>query len=162
MQKDIVLNPVMWTPSDERIKSSQMLKFIKGVNDRYNLDLISFVDLHSWSVNNESDFWSSIWDFFEIIGSKGNTPYIEPENQMPGSKFFPNGIVNYAENMLSGDVSGAAIVFKSEDKIRKEISWKDLKIQVATLARFLRKQGIVKGDRVVAYMPNMPETVIMM
>ena len=162
MEKDKVTNPVMWTPSDERIKSSQMFIFIQNINEKYNIDLISFANLHSWSVNNKSDFWSSIWDFFEIIGSKGNAPYVNPENQMPGSKFFPSGKVNYAENMLSGYVSGAAIVFKSEDKIRKEISWKELKLQVATLVNFLRKQGVVKGDRVAAYMPNMPEAVIMM
>ena len=162
MKKDIVSNPVMWTPSDKRIKSSQMFKFIKGINDKYNLRLISFDDLHSWSVKNKSDFWSNVWEFFEVKGSKGDIPYIDPENLMPGSKFFPNGIVNYAENMLSGDVSGTAIVFKSEDKIRKEVSWKELKTQVATLANYFKKEGIVKGDRVVAYMPNMPETVIMM
>ena len=162
MEKDIVTNPIMWTPSDERIKSSQIFRFIQNINEKYNLDLVCFADLHHWSVNNKSDFWSSIWDFFEIIGSKGNAPYVNPENQMPGSKFFPSGKVNYAENMLSGYVSGAAIVFKSEDKIRKEISWKELKLQVATLVNFLRKQGVVKGDRVAAYMPNMPEAVIMM
>ncbi len=162
MEKKIVSNPVIWSPSDERIKSSQMFKFIKYNNDKYNLDLNNFTDLHSWSINNKSDFWSSIWDFFEILGVKGMHPYIEPINQMPGSKFFFNGIVNYAENMLSGEVSGPAIVFKSEDKIRRELSWKDLKSQVANLANYLKKKGIVKGDRVVAYMPNMPETVIMM
>ena len=162
MEKDIISNPVMWTPSDERINSSQMFKFIKAINNKYNLDLISFSDLHIWSVNNKSDFWSSIWDFFEVIGSKGTEPYIEPINQMPGSKFFPYGKLNYAENMLSGNVSGTAIVFKSEDKIRKEISWKDLKTQASALANFLKDEGVVKGDRVAAYMPNMPETVIMM
>jgi len=162
MKKDIISNPIMWTPSDKRVKSSQMCKFIKVINDKYNLDLISFADLQNWSINNKSDFWSSIWDFFEIIGSKGNAPFIHPINRMPGSKFFPNGIVNYAENMLSGDVSGAAIVFKSEDKIRKEVSWKALKLQVATLANFLKEEGVVKGDRVAAYMPNMSETVIIM
>ncbi len=155
-------NPVMWIPSDEKIKSSQMYQFMKKINAQYNLNLISFADLHSWSVKNKSDFWSSVWEFFEVKGSKGNVPYIDPENLMPGSKFFPYGSVNYAENMLSGVVSGAAIIFRSEDKIRTEISWVDLKIQVATLANFLRKQGVVKGDRVAAYIPNMPETVIMM
>ncbi len=155
-------NPVMWIPSDEKIKSSQMYKFMKKINAQYNLHLIKFADLHSWSVKNKSDFWSSVWEFFEVKGSKGDIPYIDPENSMPGSKFFPNGSVNYAENMLSGDVSGAAIVFKSEDKIRTEISWKELRGQVTILAHFLRKQGVKKGDRVAAYMPNMPETVIMM
>ena len=162
MKKNIISNPVIWKPSHEGVKSSQMFKFIKVINYKYNLDLVCFADLHSWSINNKSDFWSSIWDFFKIIGSKGTEPYIEPVNKMPGSKFFPNGSVNYAENMLSGNISGPAIIFKSEDKIRKEVSWKDLKSQVSSLANFLKKEGIVKGDRVVAYMPNMPETVIMM
>ena len=162
MKNDIISNPVMWTPSDERINSSQMFKFIKVINNKYNLDLTSFPELHSWSVKNKSKFWSSIWDFFEVIGSKGREPYIEPINQMLGSRFFPNGKLNYAENMLSGNISGTAIVFKSENKIRKEISWKDLKTQASALANVLKDEGVVKGDRVAAYMPNMPETVIMM
>ena len=122
MEKDKISNPVMWAPSDERIKSSQMFKFIKYNNDKYNLNLNSFADLHSWSVNNKSDFWSSIWDFFKILGTKGADPYIKPINQMPGSKFFPNGSVNYAENMLSGNMTGPAIVFKSENKIRNSFT----------------------------------------
>ena len=162
MEKDIVFNNVIWAPSDERVKSSKMYKFIKIINKKNNLNIQNFTDLHNWSIENKSDFWSSIWDFFEIKGLKGTKPYIEPENQMPGSKFFPNGKVNYAENMLLGDVSGSAIVFKSEDKIRTEVSWKELEAQVAALANFMKKQGVAKGDRVAAYMPNMPETVIMM
>ena len=122
MEKEILSNPILWSPSDERIKSSQMFKFIQNINEKYNLNLDSFSQLHNWSIENKSDFWSSVWDFFAILGSKGSEPYIEPINQMPGSKFFPNGSVNYAENMLSGNVSGTAIVFKSEDKIRREVS----------------------------------------
>ncbi len=162
MKKKKVLNSVLWSPSDERIKSSQMYNFIKIINKKNNINIQSFTDLHTWSIENKANFWSLIWDFFDVIGSKGSEPYIDPINQMPGSKFFPYGKVNYAENMLSGDVSGSAIIFKSEDKIRKEVSWKELKDQVATLANFLKKQGITKGDRVAAYMPNMPETVILM
>ena len=162
MKKKIVSNPVLWSPSDERVKSSQMYKFIKIINEKNNINIQNFTDLHTWSIENKADFWSAIWDFFNVIGSKGMEPYINPINQMPGSKFFPNGKVNYAENMLSGDASGPAIVFKSEDKIRKEVSWKELKVQVAALANFLKTQGVTKGDRVAAYMPNMPETVIMM
>ncbi len=160
--KKQVTNPVLWAPSDERSKSSQMYKFIKFINEKNNLNIQNFSDLHTWSIEDKADFWSSIWDFFSVIGSKGMNPYINPINKMPGSKFFPKGKVNYAENMLSGDALGPAIVFKSEDKIRKEVSWKELKVQVAALANFLKIQGVTKGDRVAAYMPNMPETVIIM
>ena len=162
MKKEIVSNSVLWSPSDERVKSSQMYKVIKIINEKHNINIKDFTDLHTWSIKNKADFWSIVWDFFDVIGSKGTEPYIDPINQMPGSKFFPNGKVNYAENMLSGDVLGPAIVFKSEDKIRKELSWKELKVQVAALANFLKTQGVSKGDRVAAYMPNITETVIMM
>ena len=162
METESFLNPILWSPSDQKIKSSQMFQFIQKVNDRYNLNLDSFSELYNWSIENKSDFWSFIWDFFEVIGSKGAEPYIDPVNKMPGSKFFPTGKVNYAENMLSGNVMGPAIIFKSEDKITKEVSWKDLKSQVASIANFLKREGVVKGDRVAAYMPNMPETIVMM
>ncbi|WP_443643392.1 acetoacetate--CoA ligase [Candidatus Levibacter sp. Uisw_134_01] len=162
MEKETVSNEVIWSPSDKRAESSQMHKFMQNINKKYNINLSSFSELHTWSIENKTQFWELIWDFFGIIGSKGTNPYIDPVNKMPGSKFFPNGKVNYAENMLSGNISGPAIVFKSEDKIRKEVSWKELKTQVATLANFLKEEGIVKGDRVAAYMPNMPETVMMM
>jgi len=162
MEKETVSNEVVWSPSDKRVKSSQMHKFMQNINKRYNINLSSFSELHTWSIENKTQFWDSIWDFFHIIGSKGTKPYLDPLNKMPGSKFFPNGKVNYAENMLSGNNLGIAIVFKSEDKLRKEVSWKELKDQVAALAKFLKKEGVVKGDRVIAYMPNMPETVMMM
>ena len=139
MKKEVVLNPIMWSPSDKRIKSSRMHEFMRDINKKYNLNLTTFTDLQNWSTENKTKFWTSVWDFFEVIGARGTEPYIEPINQMPGSKFFPNGKLNYAENMLSGNISGTAIVFKSEDKIRKELSWKELKTQVATLANFLKE-----------------------
>jgi acetoacetyl-CoA synthetase len=162
MSEDAAVNPILWSPSEKQIKTSEMYRFIKVINIKNKLDIKSFDDLHNWSVNKKNDFWSSVWDYFNIIGTKGNEPYIDPLNHMPNSKFFPNGKVNYAENMLSGNNKGVAIVFKSEDKIRKELTWKDLKIQVASMASFLKNSGIIKGDRVAAFMPNMPETVIMM
>ena len=139
MEKETVSNEVVWSPSDKRVKSSQMHKFMQNINKKYNINLSSFSELHTWSIENKTQFWELIWDFFDIIGSKGTKPYIDPLNKMPGSKFFPNGKVNYAENMLSGNVSGTAIVFKSEDKIRKEISWKELQSQVEAFANFARR-----------------------
>jgi acetoacetyl-CoA synthetase len=135
---------------------------MENINQSYNLNLMNFEELHEWSIKSTPNFWNAVWDFFNIIGTKGNKPFIEPINKMPGSKFFPYGKVNYAENMLSGDNNGLAIVFKSEDKIRRTLSWEELNSQVATLAKFLKEHGIVKGDRIAAYMPNMPETVVMM
>ncbi len=162
MEKATVSNPVLWSPSEEKIKSSRMFDFMNKINTKYNLNLVQFKELHNWSVVNKAEFWSCVWDYFEIVGLKGAEPFINPMNKMPGSSFFPNGRVNYAENMLSANISGPAIVFQSENRIRREVSWRELKYQVASLANFLKKEGIVKGDRVAAYMPNMPETVVSM
>ena len=117
MEKETVSNEVIWSPSDKRAESSQMHKFMQNINKKYNINLSSFSELHTWSIENKTQFWELIWDFFDIIGSKGTRPYIDPVNKMPGSKFFPNGKLNYAENMLSGNISGPAIIFKSEDKV---------------------------------------------
>ena len=83
MENDIISNPVIWSPSAERVKSSQMYKFMKNINEKYNINLDWFAKLHNWSIVNKSDFWSSIWDFFNIKGSKGMEPYIDPINEMP-------------------------------------------------------------------------------
>jgi len=162
MIKEIYENPILWSPPEERIHSSQMHKFMQFVNLHKKITLKNFEDLHKWSIGNKSDFWLQIWNFFDIIGDKGNEPFIDPTNQMPGSNFFPSGHVNYAENMLRRCDDRVAIVFRSEDKTRRELSWFDLNNQVSSLASFLISSGISKGDRVAAFMPNLPETVIMM
>lgn len=145
--KKTASSPIFWSPSDERIKSSQMYKFMKNIDDKNNINLDSSSDLQSWQNKNKVEFCLSIWDFYKMIGPKGIKPYIDPLNKMPGSKFFLNGKVNFAENMLSGGISGPAIIFKSKYKIRKEVSWKKLKKQVAALANFLKKHRVFKGDR---------------
>ena len=96
MDKEKISNEVVWSPSDKRVKSSQMFEFMKIINHKYCANLSNFSDLHAWSIENKIQFWELIWDFFDIIGSKGEKPYIDPLNKMPGSKFFPNGKVNYA------------------------------------------------------------------
>ena len=76
MAIDFKNNPVIWSPSEERLKSSQMYLFMQNVNQSYNLKLTTFEELHEWSVSFKNNFWSSIWDFFNILGSKGKQPYI--------------------------------------------------------------------------------------
>ena len=125
MEKEVLINPILWAPTDERIQSSQIFRFKQNVNKKYNLNLVSFSELHNWSIKNKADFWSSIWDFFQIVGSKGEQPYVDPVNKMPGSKFFPSGKVNYAENMLSGNIAGQQLFLNLKIKLGK-ISWKHL------------------------------------
>ena len=81
MEKETLSNPILWSPSNERVKSSQMFRFLQNINVKYDLNLDSFSELHTWSIENKNDFWSSVWDFFRVIGSKGIEPYIDPINK---------------------------------------------------------------------------------
>ena len=155
-------NNLLWSPREEKIKSSLMYEFIQDINKKFSLDIKNFYELHEWSINKREEFWSEIWDFFKIIGEKGNKPFLKPENKMPGTKFFPNGKLNYAENMLRKNNDDIAIIFKSEDRFERQITWLDLIQQVGSVVTFFKKIGLKKGDRIAAYLPNIPETVVVM
>ena len=159
---ELETNKLLWKPNSEKIKKTSIYKFIQHVNLTYKINIENFQSLHEWSVKNRSNFWNEIWDFYKIIGDKGNEPYLNPENSLPGTQFFPSGKLNYAENMLKKNDTDPAIIFWSEDKIKKRISWLELRNQVSAVANYLKKKGVKSGDRVAVYLPNMPETIIVM
>ena len=155
-------NKLLWQPDPKKIKETSLYKFIEHVNKKYKLKLNNFDSLHLWSIENRENFWEEVWNFYDVIGDKGKKPFLEPENKMPGTKFFPKGKLNYAENMLKKSNDDTAITFWSEDKIKKRISWLDLKNQVSAVVNFFNKKGIKSGDRIAAFLPNMPETIVIM
>ncbi|OUU26485.1 MAG: acetoacetate--CoA ligase [Candidatus Endolissoclinum sp. TMED37] len=155
-------NNLLWKPSPNRIANTSLFKFIEHVNLNKKMKIKNFNDLHKWSVEHRHDFWDEVWNFYEVIGIKGEKPYLKPNNNLPGTIFFPKGKLNYAENMLKKNNNDIAITFWSEDKIKKKITWSQLKIQVSALVNFLKKKGIKKGDRIAAYLPNIPETIVTM
>ncbi len=155
-------NELLWTPFLDKQKNTSLYKFIEHINFNHKMEIDNFESLHKWSVDFRSYFWEEVWNFFNIIGEKGKQPYLSPENSLPGTKFFPNGKLNYAENMLKKNDNDIAITFWSEDKIKKKLSWYELKNQVAAVANYFKKKGIKKGDRIAAYLPNVPETIIVM
>ncbi len=161
-KSELETNQLLWKPISERIKKTSIYEFIQFVNLIYKIKIENFISLHKWSVENRSDFWNEIWDFYKIIGNKGHKPYLDPENNLPGTQFFPSGTLNYAENMIKKNNTDPAIIFWSEDKIKKRISWFELRNQVSAVANYLKKKGVKNGDRVAAYLPNMPETIIVM
>ena len=152
----------LWRPSEDRIKNSNMYAFMQAVNEKFNKNFASYDELYQWSVDNLEDFWALMWDF---VGVKASQPYqtvIENPEQMPGAKFFPEARLNFAENLLKYRDDKKAIVFRGEDKVRRELSYKELYQETARVAASLKKLGIRPGDRVVGFMPNMPETIIAM
>jgi acetoacetyl-CoA synthetase len=119
-----------------------------------------FKTLHQASIDDRGLFWSSIWDFFKVIGDKGERSLIE--DHMPGASFFPDAKLNFAENLLRPSNNNDAIVFRSEDKVERRMSRSELSDLVSRAQQWLIKMGIKEGDRVAAILPNMPESIAMM
>jgi acetoacetyl-CoA synthetase len=139
-----------------------MTTFMRYLSRHYGAYMASWRDLYDFSVRVPELFWSALWDFCGIRGEKGAPPYIVDGDRMPGAQFFPRARLNFAENLLAEPNRGAAIVFWSEDKIKRKLSWDDLKAQVSRFQQFLTAHGVGVGDRVAAMLPNMPEAAAAM
>ncbi|MCX8111438.1 MAG: acetoacetate--CoA ligase, partial [Syntrophorhabdaceae bacterium] len=152
----------LWIPSEERIKNANMTRFIDFVTKRYNKTFNDYFDLYNWSITEIPDFWAAVWDFVGIKASKPYKKVVEDLSVFPGTKWFPGAELNFAENLLRFRDSKTAFIFKCETRPSVYITYEELYKTVARLADALKKTGVKKGDRVVAYMPNMPETAIAM
>ena len=141
-----------------------MTDFRREVNRRYGLDLSDSLELHRWSVGNIARFWDTAWDYVGILGHKGDRVYLSGD-LMRTARFFPDAHLNVARNLLDGrgtDPDSAAVLYRREDGFSQDLTWNELRSQVAAAAQALRAQGVGEGDRVAAWMPNRPETVVLM
>jgi len=152
----------LWTPPESRISSARLTEFIDLVNKRYGLGLIGFHDLHRWSLKTPGLFWRAVWDFTGIVSSNPVSDTLADGDKFPGATWFPGVRLNFAENLLRYRDDKVAIVSVLENGRRKEISFRQLYKNVAQLAIALRHEGVVAGDRVVGFMPNIMEAVIAM
>src|SRR6185369_9009014 len=155
-------------PSPERIAQANLTRFIEMVNRRHALDIRGYAALHAWSVENLEDFWGDLWDFAGVIAEERGERVIVDKHKMPGALFFPDARLNYAENLLkpqpgeAGRDDADALVFRGEDKVRRRLTRRELRDSVSGMQQAFRSAGIKEGDRVAAFMTNMPETVIAM
>nr|NJM01793.1 acetoacetate--CoA ligase [Desulfobacula sp.] len=152
----------LWQPSQERIKSTHMYRFMTLVNEKFGKAFTDYPALWDWSVNNLEDFWGLTWDFIRIKASKKYDRVLDHPDKMPGAKFFPGARLNFAENLLQLRNDRTALIFRGEDAVRRTLTYSQLYGEVAKTAASLRKLGIQKGDRVVGFVPNMPESIIAM
>ena len=152
----------LWQPSKEAIANSQMTQFIDYINQNYPAKISDYFTLHQWSIDNPEAFWSSVWDFGKVIASKKAQQILVDGNHMETTKWFVDAKLNFAENLLRRRDDHTALVFVSENGQRNELTYAKLFHQVAVLAEQLREYGIKAGDRVAAFMPNSPETIIAM
>ena len=151
----------LWTPSAERVKNSNMQKFM-DVLRKDGTEIDTYENLHQWSIQHLDKFWEKVWDFVGIRASKPFEHALVQGKKMRDTKWFTGAKLNFAENLLRYRDDQVAIVFQGEDQVQRSISYKDLYASVAKLAAALKNQGVQSGDRVAGFMPNMLETVVAM
>ncbi|MEZ5078691.1 MAG: acetoacetate--CoA ligase [Solirubrobacterales bacterium] len=151
---------ILWEPSTELIENARMTELIAWLSRERRVKLDGYHELWQWSVDNLDEFWRAIWDFFEVQADGDPSPALGSRS-MPGAKWFPNASLNYAEHVFAGKADAeVAILHASELRELGELTWGELRRQVAAVAAALRHSGVEPGDRVVAYMPNVPEAVV--
>lgn len=150
----------LWEPSQSFKKQANISHYMQWLVEKKGEKFSNYTELWEWSVNNLEQFWQSIWEYFSIESSKPYTNVLE-ERRMPGTKWFTNAHVNYAKHMLNNDLDDEiAIYAESETRGATEVTWRKLKEATLVFATKLRELGVQPGDRVAAYLPNIPEAVI--
>ncbi len=152
---------LIWQPSPERIAGSRLRAFMTGMEARWGASFPDYAALHRWSVERPEQFWPSVWEFCGVIGERGERVLEHPE-RMPGARWFPQARLNFAENLLRRRDEADALVFRGEDRFARRVSRAELYAQVARLASAMRGSGVGPGDRVAAWLPNMPEAIVAM
>jgi acetoacetyl-CoA synthetase len=152
----------LWKPSEQRIKDSNMYRFMQDVNRTHGMNFIDYDDLYQWSVDNIATFWAEMWRFAGIKASKTYEAVIDDPTRMPGAKWFSGSRLNFAENLLRYRDDRPAMVFRGEDQVRRTLTYRELYRATARAARALKEAGIQPGDRVVGFLPNMPEAIVAM
>jgi acetoacetyl-CoA synthetase len=162
----------LWEPSEADRQAAEMTRFMRFATERSGREMSSYDELWRWSVDELEQFWAAIWEFCGVRASRGYEQVLE-QRRMPGARWFAGAELNYAENMLSRrvrddddatggwrDADAIAVVHSSELRELSELTWGELGDRVAAAAGGLRALGVGRGDRVVAYMPNIAETLI--
>jgi acetoacetyl-CoA synthetase len=154
----------LWTPSAARIEQANVTAFARDVAHVDGADASGYPSLWRWSVVEKEKFWRGLWDFGGVIGMPGAQVLADPD-RMPGARWFPDARFNFAQNLLerkAPDDRSDALVFRGEDKANRRMSHAELQATVSRFAQALKALGIAAGDRVAAYLPNMPETIAAM
>jgi len=152
----------LWTPSPDRAAAAGVTAFMKLVNQRHGLSLGNYAQLYQWSIDHLEDFWTAVWEFGGVIAGNRGDKVLVDKDKMPGARFFPDAKLNYAENLLRCRDDTDALVFWGEDKVRRRLTHRSLYDLVSRTQQALAAAGVRQGDRVAAFMPNMPETIVAM
>jgi acetoacetyl-CoA synthetase len=145
----------LWRPNPKTVGETRMAMFIQATGQG------RYADLWRWSVDQPEAFWSMLWNFCGVLGERGGETVLNA-GRMPGARWFPEARLNYAENLLRCRDDGETLVFLGEDKVRRRMTRAELYAEVAQFQQLLIEAGVGEGDRVAAYLPNLPETLVAM
>ena len=152
----------LWKPSKARIAAANLTAFMRSATRRWGSEFADYEALHRWSVTHPEQFWTTLWDVAGVVADRRGERALVDANRMPGAKWFPDARLNFAENLLRSHDTSDALVFWGEDKVKGRASHAELYRAVAQTAWALRDMGVTKGDRVAAYLPNVPAAVVAM
>jgi acetoacetyl-CoA synthetase len=148
----------LWQPTPSSVAATRLTAFRQLVAERTGHDVSSYASLHRFSIEDPATFWGLVWDFADVLGDRGGRVLAEPPRGR--TRFFPDATVNVAENVLRHADERLAIVFRGEDRVRRELTRAQLAADVARCAGALHACGVRPGDRVAGYLPNLPETIV--
>ncbi|MBT2224671.1 acetoacetate--CoA ligase [Nonomuraea sp. NEAU-A123] len=144
---------LLWEPTEDIVARAKLTRYLEWLGRAGS----GYEEVWRWSVDSPAEFWTSIWDYFQVIGERGDGPVMT--GTMPGAEWFTGSSVNYAENALR-ERDGIAAVFVSEDGARQELTHAELRDEVARVRAGLVRLGVRRGDRVAGYLPNIPQALI--
>lgn len=154
------MSEVVWSPSAERIASAQITAFTNWLRSKRGLEFENYEALWCWSTSEPEAFWSAVWEHFGIVARKPYTR-VRSKHDMPDTRWFAGAELNFVDQVFRHRaLQSPALIYESEGGLTREMSWAELERQVAALAHTLRALGVVPGERVVGYLPNIPQTVI--
>ena len=156
------MNEILWKPTLSEIEDSQAWEFIQEANIKFNISLENFHDLYNWSCKFPESFWELFWSYSKIIAEKDSKEVLKNGDDFLGSEWFSDSKLNFANNLLSKRDQTPAIIFWGEDKYKSSLTFDELYNQVSRLSHWLQENGVIKGDRVAGFLPNMPEAVVSM
>ena len=155
------MSQALWSPTARRALQANINRFMQLIRHERDPGVVDYRSLYQFSIESPKAFWRAVWEFCGVVGSAGKIT-VEKFERMPGAVWFPDASLNFAENLLRYRDDREAIVFTSETGQKSSLTYRQLYRQVAGVASALRELGVEPGDRVAAYMPNLPETIIAM
>ncbi len=152
----------LWRPSADRIADANITAFARQLESDWGVALPDYPSLHAFSLNEMENFWSTVWDFCDVVAETKGERIMLDGDRMPGAKFFPDARLNFAENLLGRRDDSPAIIFRAEDMFKRQLTWNELYDEVSRLAQAMRALGVESGDRIAGFVPNCPEAIIAM